>query len=503
MGASGGAGARAGAQERADAALERPGGDEAEQAQVCEERADAALERPGGDEAEQAQVCGANKDAAPAGGDKVATGGAESGRAGGGGVGKAKDVDGGGRSSVEARSAASASSAADGNDDDVDWVIEEMRSVSLGVFEAHESLLRRCAAAVPRWRTAVCGAPPGGAGEGRGDAGNASGNADGAALWQRLTKRQGGVSKMVKEVVECAPVLSECLSVLEALPPGGPPATVLDLCCGKGFLSMFLSELLPERSVERILLVDKAWPPAHDEPSPQHMSPAHLMHPHERVWRVPLEPLKRDLKKGRERAQLLANVVQSAPGPVLILAVHLCGALSLHAVELFNFAANKICLLALKPCCLPAAQKNDDKIVLHAGAHAFVAAEVSVHGRFSRNEWSGQTRSHLRPKFEKWCGHIFKGIDVTGADLICVDGNGSDDAINTNDAKGGDGQASLAIGEKRTHGEALQTAGGYQNTYIFARRSVLATRVPVAGALDSLRRVRRRAPLREALVPPN
>ena len=49
---------------------------------------------------------------------------------------------------------------------------------------------------------------------------------------------------------------------------------------------------------------------------------------------------------------LRTRLFERCPGPVLLLAVHLCGTLSLRAVDLFNEHEN-VKLLALKPCCLP------------------------------------------------------------------------------------------------------------------------------------------------------
>ena len=58
-------------------------------------------------------------------------------------------------------------------------------------------------------------------------------------------------------------MLAAAREVVAAAPPG-ERFTIVDLCSGKGFLSMVLSELLPSERVERCVLVDKAWPPLND-----------------------------------------------------------------------------------------------------------------------------------------------------------------------------------------------------------------------------------------------
>ena len=84
---------------------------------------------------------------------------------------------------------------------------------------------------------------------------------------------------MVKELVEAAPVIDAVRSVVaQQQLAGGEKISIIDLCSGKGFLSMFLSEMLDPDKVERCFLVDKAWPP-HDlegEIKPHHISDAHI-----------------------------------------------------------------------------------------------------------------------------------------------------------------------------------------------------------------------------------
>lgn len=59
----------------------------------------------------------------------------------------------------------------------------------------------------------------------------------------------------------------------------------------------------------------------------------------------------------------------------MVLAVHLCGALSCKAVDIFN-ENNRAIFLALKPCCLPGRQAVKQKLEWSLGRHSFTAAEL-------------------------------------------------------------------------------------------------------------------------------
>ena len=56
--------------------------------------------------------------------------------------------------------------------------------------------------------------------------------------------------------------------------------------------------------------------------------------------------------------------------------VHLCGSLSIRAVELFNDHPNAA-LLLLKPCCLPDFRTARDEIEWTVGGHTIPATEVT------------------------------------------------------------------------------------------------------------------------------
>jgi FkbM family methyltransferase len=208
-------------------------------------------------------------------------------------------------------------------------------------------------------------------------------------IWQRFVKQK----RLIKEVNEIAPVIQmvvayvaaytvaeagegsreESSSSSDVSPPNrGGKLTVIDLCCGFGFLSMILSEILPPDKLDRFILIDKCWPhhtQRHADVKPNQINHDHLYEDRGGGggWPIPLVPRKADLKSGYFQRDLSSNVFDKAPGPTLILAVHLCGTLAIRAVEIFNEEAATRCarssmdaawggypaMLVLKPCCLP------------------------------------------------------------------------------------------------------------------------------------------------------
>ena len=90
--------------------------------------------------------------------------------------------------------------------------------------------------------------------------------------------------------------------------------------------------------------------------------------------------MKRALAERASKSMSKA-VFGRAKGPVLLLAVHLCGTLSLRAVEAFHEHEN-VALIALKPCCLPGIVHVKNEDVFTIGGHSFPAAEVASSGKF-------------------------------------------------------------------------------------------------------------------------
>mmetsp|Transcript_11034 Transcript_11034/g.16901 ORF Transcript_11034/g.16901 Transcript_11034/m.16901 type:complete len:320 (-) Transcript_11034:91-1050(-) len=152
------------------------------------------------------------------------------------------------------------------------------------------------------------------------------------------------------------------------------PITIIDVCSGIGFLSIFLSHLLPPEKISLIVAVDILFP--HHSSSSQtssrtaadekddsdverqkenrkktnHLSTSHLLDP---IHPIPIRPRKANIKKGRELRQITKYCIAPAPGPVIILGIHLCKSLSVHTVRLFHSSTDNQTSMFLKPCCLP------------------------------------------------------------------------------------------------------------------------------------------------------
>jgi len=156
-------------------------------------------------------------------------------------------------------------------------------------------------------------------------------------------------ARLTKELAEALPVVHAVQEHLAALPLEAGPVTIIDMCSGFGYLSMLLAELLPPAKLRHVLLVDRSWALSPDAAGPQHISSDHLQP--SVGWQVPLLPRRCNINKKGDAAKL-HDAITGAPGPVLIVGIHLCGRLSIRAIELFN-AFPQISLLSLKPCCLP------------------------------------------------------------------------------------------------------------------------------------------------------
>ena len=200
------------------------------------------------------------------------------------------------------------------------WLRDELRSTP--AYAEHAALLEECAGIAAGWRARFW--------------------AD-RQLWSRI--RHG--HRLAKELCEAAPVLARARDEVAALtlPAADKKLVVLDLCSGFGYLAMFLSELLPADKVEKIVLVDLKWPPHGVAPKAHHLSDAHLV---ASGWPIRLTTSRADLKCASDRRNL-ARAFLSGGAPAMLLGVHLCGVLSLRAVQLFNDAPALV-HLALKPC---------------------------------------------------------------------------------------------------------------------------------------------------------
>lgn len=128
---------------------------------------------------------------------------------------------------------------------------------------------------------------------------------------------------------------------------GAGPAMLVDLGCGKGFGSMVLAQSLPSADV---LAVD-------NNPS---MDLAHFRRRANLCFR------ELDITSSDAPAKLIHE--RGASGaPMVIVGMHLCGALSSHAIRIFEAAAAPAALV-LAPCCLdgrrPAVKRKAKKLCI-------------------------------------------------------------------------------------------------------------------------------------------
>ena len=236
--------------------------------------------------------------------------------------------------------------------DDVAQIFAKLSS--LPIATQHPNLLAQCRPIIQQWHdTFSVSNPP---------------------LWNRLRRA------LPKELNESAFIIDEMMQFFDnaAVVDSEPPYTIVDMCSGVGFLSMFLSHLLPTDKCSRIWAIDtlfglsdKALAGVVDaadtsnkqdddnnvekeENSSDASNRIHLTSDHltSAIHPIPIKPRKANIKKGRELKQIAKHCIDRVPGPTIILGVHLCKSLSVHTVRLFN-TSPKACRLYLKPCCLP------------------------------------------------------------------------------------------------------------------------------------------------------
>jgi hypothetical protein len=327
-----------------------------------------------------------------------------------------------------------------------DWFLKELILSAPQVHELYSDLFLRCAGAVVHWRKRY---------------------RDDRTLWLRLFRAE----KVVKEVVESIPVISLVEDWMDRHQNLEKPVTIIDLCSGKGYLSMLLSEILPADRVNKCFLVDKAWPMCHGKTLAHHVNWDHIYGSENDIggpryyetWPIPLVTSKVNLNKKQQITSMINRFGTTEHGPVLILAVHLCGVLSIRAVNFFQMLPTAQ-FLVLKPCCLPDIRQTRDLDEFEIGCYRFPTIEVCSRGKWkaktgknsSENKWEGPARWKLRGKFDKWCFHLFEGLKHGMGDEVSLNSQG--------------GMYCMPVTSTKQFDVPLQTHGGFQNTFLYAER---------------------------------
>ena len=389
------------------------------------------------------------------------------------------------------------------------FYIQLVEEASPLLVARYDQLMRRIAKCVVQWRIRYHGNKP---------------------LWKRIFKKD----RVVKEIIESIPIISSieqyvltydlsswtssCDSTTtdscgdDDGSSNSGKITIVDLCSGKGYLSMVLSELLPPSKVEKFWLVDKQWPICHGILKQHHISWEHIYGDtnstdpntpdYYETWPIPLVTSKQDLKQNTMLRRFADRLNQVTPGPILVLAVHLCGTLSIQAIKLINeinkdidsstrkdaFSNSddinckskkkrkKAQILMLKPCCLPGLVHLKITEEFQIGPnYRFPCKEVCAGGKWNNYQnsdgksgrWKGPPRCHLIDRFHRWCHHLASGIESIlqpsegdGYNVVspCSDNNAA------NHVKG----TSPSGSRVELMEFPIQTKGGYQNSYIFA-----------------------------------
>jgi hypothetical protein len=307
---------------------------------------------------------------------------------------------------------------------------------------------------------------------------------DNPPLWRRLFDKD----RVIKEFVEAVPVLDAVVKLIQQQTTTDRQYHIIDLCSGKGYLSMLLSELLPASKVLRIVLMDKAFPMRNQQPQSHHINWEHIYgeRPKEEkknqmstpsttslsppltyydTWPIPLDTSKQDLKASRQLVNIQRHYL-SKEHPAIILAIHLCGSLSLRAIQLFNDNPDTVHFLALKPCCLPGMVHAKRHEIFHIGGHQFDSKEVCIHGKWKQNKWvGGPPRSHIQHKFQTWSHHLYCGIISANENGVTVQ-----DKNETGDNNNVGPKPSNIVSRKMHCRVMVQQNGGFQNDFLFAQR---------------------------------
>jgi hypothetical protein len=304
----------------------------------------------------------------------------------------------------------------DSVDDVGNWLRSELADMSIS--RDYPELIEECVDVMKRWKTNMP-----------------------KAVWLRVMK----AGRLAKELNESAPVIVQTREWVNALKVSRPEdrAVIVDLCSGFGYLGMFLSEMLPRDKVAEIILVDKMWAMFNRTPQSHHISWDHVygVDGWKYDWPIEMTTRKVNLKDSAQMNQMAVHLFTRYEGPFIVLGIHLCGILSIKAVEMFNKHSN-VSHLVLKPCCLPdfSWTYRADHFEVGKHKHRIPTKEVCSRGKWKKNKWVGPPRHYLKAKFEAWGQHLCQSIEDEDGNI-----------------------------RKRLEEIRVQTAH-FQNTFIFSER---------------------------------
>ena len=401
-----------------------------------------------------------------------------------------EDADAGVSATVDSKPAASSSTNPSSlftcSDDEFQtWIASQLAQNYPSLQESYPDLFDKAPVCFVKWRQRFADNPP---------------------LWKRLFDKD----RVLKEFAEAVPVLDAVLTLIEQADllntnNGGPQEqqqyTIIDLCSGKGYLSMLLSEMLPPDKVFRIVLMDKAFAMRNQkQPGPKHINWEHIYGEKKQMdkaaggedlsstsgdngdtatkpqsyydtWPISLDTSKQDLKASRQLNNIPKHYF-SKEHPAIILAIHLCGTLSMRAIDLYNNHPDTVHFLALKPCCLPGMVHAKRHEIFKIGTHQFDSSEVCIHGKWKQNKWiGGPPRSHIQQKFQVWARHLYCGIVVASANESDSSANEDAETLNTKVLPLQDSLNKRADQKKLHCRINVQTEGGFQNDFLFAQRT--------------------------------
>ena len=184
-----------------------------------------------------------------------------------------------------------------------------------------------------------------------------------------------------RELTEAIAMLQKLRSIIGA--DSASTWHVIDLCCGKAFFATLVGVLYPSILVHA---VDK-------------QPPTFLPHFEEAGLGGIVEYVQCDVLQFESFAGRLNELIASNGGrKVIVMGMHLCGRLSLRAIDLLQSSfQHKLTALVLAPCCLPNVRIAED-----TPPNVFESKEQSI-------------------QYERWCAFLKQRMEQAAASAQCLE----------------------------------------------------------------------------------